>query len=111
MVRESLGGFAAWLTAPLPKHRGIRADGQTARSTLHNNPHGLEAEAWSLRRSLRPAPEPAAVAASGATEAGGVPRHLAGSRAADGPASSQASPGAAKSSPKHFFRAPWADWT
>jgi hypothetical protein len=103
MVRESLGGFAAWLTAPLPNYRGIRAEGQTARSTLRNNPHGLEAAAGRLRHSLRPAPEPLAVEASAAS------RHLAGGRASPGTAKS--SPGAAQSSPKPFLRAPWADWT
>jgi hypothetical protein len=122
MVRESLGGFASWLTAPGPKLGGIRAEGQTVRSNLRNNPHGMEQDAGRLRRMLHPAPGAGLPAPEGgAGEQGHQPGLALAARSASpspassqgppSPASSQAPPSpASRGSPKPFLRAPWADW-
>lgn len=116
MVKESLGGFAQWLTAPFPM-RGIKASGQTAVSNLKNHAHGMEAPASGTRRLLhapsllwtspRSSPQPLGAQSPASRSPKGGQQSSSPTRAGS-PASSKVSPLASPARP--FLKAPWADW-
>jgi hypothetical protein len=115
MVKESLGGFAQWLTAPFPM-RGIKASGQTAVSNLKNQAHGMEAPASGTRRLLhapllwtspRSSPQPLGAQSPASRSPKGGQQSSSPTQAGS-PVGSKVSPLAPPARP--FLKAPWADW-